>query len=166
MTQGLVVDGGGERKGIPGIVGIVVGIVGIVVGMFVGIEGSPVVAGNGGNVTFGSVVGSVGSAVGIFGKGGITTVGLGRVGAVGNVGSAVGNGGNVAFGSVGIAGNGGIAPGFRRDGIVGSVGAGGGAAAGSGVSSRRRAAKLVSMPNIDNVMIKVRMRHCLEVAIV
>ncbi|XP_057980772.1 uncharacterized protein LOC131166330 [Malania oleifera] len=142
MPQGLVVDGGGERKGIPGIVlGIVVGMF---VGIVVGIEGSPVVAGNGGG----------------------NAVGFGRVGAVGNVGMVVGNGGNVALGSVGIAGNGGIAAGFGRDGIVGSVGAGGGVAAGSGVSRRRRAAKLLLMPNSDNVIIRARLKKCLEVAIV
>ena len=66
-------DGGGERKG----------IVGIVVGM-VGIEGI--------------VVGMVGN--GLLGKGGSVT--LGTVGIVGNVGTWVlGNGGNVDIGRVG-----------------------------------------------------------------
>ena len=66
-------DGGGERKG----------IVGIVVGM-VGMEGI--------------VVGMVGS--GTAGRGGSVT--LGTVGMVGNVGTWVlGNGGNVDFGRVG-----------------------------------------------------------------
>ncbi|GFY90796.1 hypothetical protein Acr_07g0009930 [Actinidia rufa] len=104
IHQGLVVDGGGERKGI---VGMVVGIVGIK-GIVVGRLGSEV-AGNGGSVPFGiaGMVGNVG--IWVLGKGG-SAVDFGRVGgAVGSVGSGVvGNGGNVAtLGNVGIAGSGG-----------------------------------------------------------
>ena len=74
-SQAIVLhfEGGGERKG----------IVGIVVGM-VGIEGI--------------VVGMVGT--GLAGRGGSVTLGI--VGMVGNVGTWVlGNGGNVDFGRVG-----------------------------------------------------------------
>ncbi|KAK9990343.1 hypothetical protein SO802_025328 [Lithocarpus litseifolius] len=84
--QGLLVqfDGGGERKGI---VGIVVGMVGID-GIVVGIVGNGV-AGRGGSV------GKVG-----FGKEGIWVLGNGGnvvFGRVGNVGNGVlGSGGNVA----------------------------------------------------------------------
>ncbi|XP_057496718.1 uncharacterized protein LOC130781533 [Actinidia eriantha] len=98
-SQGLVVDGGGERRGIVGIVIGMVGMEGIVVGRF----GSKV-AGSGGSVTFG-IVGMVG--IWVLGNGG--NVGFGSVGK-----GVVGNGGNVvALGNVGIAGNGG------KDGITG-----------------------------------------------
>ncbi|KAJ0096857.1 hypothetical protein Patl1_28301 [Pistacia atlantica] len=65
---------------------------------------------------------------------------------LGKVGTE-GNGGNVAFG---------------RGGIVGSVNAGGGAA---GVSKRWRAAKLMSMLEIDSAINKQRARKSLENAI-
>ncbi|XP_057492458.1 uncharacterized protein LOC130778067 [Actinidia eriantha] len=101
-SQGLVVDGGGERRGIVGIVVGMVGIEGIVVGRL----GSEV-AGSGGIVTIGTV-GMVG--IWVLGNGG--NVGFSRVGSVGK--RALGSGGNVAaLGNVGIAGNGG------RDGITG-----------------------------------------------
>ena len=104
IHQGLVVDGGGERKGI---VGMVVGIVGIE-GIVVGRLGSEV-AGNGGSATFGiaGMVGNVG--IWVLGKSG-SAVDFGRVcGTVGSVGrGVVGNGGNVAaLGNVGIVGSGG-----------------------------------------------------------
>ena len=57
----------------------------------------------------------------------------------------------MAFGSVGNEGKGGNEA-FGRDGIVGSVNAGGGAAA--GVSRSLRAAMLMSMLDNDNVIIK------------
>lgn len=116
-----MVEGGGEKNGIEG---IVVGIVGM--------EGSEV-AGNGGRVTCGTVVGMVGmfmlgsggkvdlgrdgivgnwgmlpwGIVGIEGKGG--SVGLGKVGIFpwGNVGNE-GKGGNVAVGKVGMPGKFGV----------------------------------------------------------
>ncbi|XP_059455734.1 uncharacterized protein LOC132185934 [Corylus avellana] len=116
--QGVLVvqfDGGGEKKG----------MVGIVVGM-VGIEGI--------------VVGMVGN--GMAGRGG--RVSLGSAGKVGN--GMLGSGGNVALGRVGIEGKGG------KDGIVGSVNAGGGAA--TGVSIRWRAAMLISMLDNDIVITK------------
>ena len=92
-------DGGGEKKGI---VGMVVGMVGRE-GIVVGIVGSEA-AGNGGNVNLGTV-GMVGS------------VGFGRVG-----NWVAGKGGSVDAGSVGMAGSGGnVAAG--KDGIVGSEGA-------------------------------------------
>ncbi|KAA8517760.1 hypothetical protein F0562_015235 [Nyssa sinensis] len=104
-SQGLAVDGGGEKKG------IVVGIEGIVVG-------------KGGSV---GMVGNVGigrEGIWVLGKGG--NVGFGKVGAVGSVGrEALGNGGNVAVGRVGSAGNGGSIA-LGRGGIVSSVGAAGG----------------------------------------
>ncbi|CAK9169171.1 unnamed protein product [Ilex paraguariensis] len=92
-SQGLVVGGGGERKGIEGNVVGMVGIEGMV-----GRE----VAGSGGSDTFG-MVGSGG--IWVAGIGG--NVGFGRIGTVGSVGIA-GSGGNVDLG---------------RDGNVGSVGA-------------------------------------------
>lgn len=115
-SQGLVDDGGGEKRG----------IVGIVVGM-VGSEG--IVVGKGGSVTLGilGIVGKVGFGTdGIceLGKGG-SAVGFGRGGgAVGSVGRGVlGRGGNVTLGSVGTAGNGGnVALGRGGIGIVGSGG--------------------------------------------
>ncbi|KAK3004475.1 hypothetical protein RJ639_019582 [Escallonia herrerae] len=99
---GLVVDGGGVKKGIAG---IVVGMVGIE-GIFVGMMGSEIAV-RGGSATFGDV--------GIVGKDGIWELGKGGsvgfvrlVGAVGNVGKGVvGNGGNVALGTVGMDGRGG-----------------------------------------------------------
>ncbi|KAK3017688.1 hypothetical protein RJ639_004055 [Escallonia herrerae] len=121
-NAGLVVDGGGEKKGFLGTVVGMAGIDGIVVGM-VGSE----VAGKGGSVTFGTdgIVGKVG-----FGKDGIWVLGSGGsedfgkvVGAVGSVGKGdVGIGGNAAFGSVGMAGSGGNVA-FGKGGIVGSAGA-------------------------------------------
>ena len=155
--QGLLVqfDGGGEKKGIVGIVVGMVGIDGIVVGMV-----GNGMAGRGGRVTLGTV-GKVG-----FGKEGIWVLGNGGcvvVGSVGRVGNGMlGSGGNVAWGSVGTEGNGGnVAVG--RDGIVGSVNAGGGAA---GVSNSWRAAKLILTLDRDNVTIKANMKTCLELAIV
>lgn len=90
-------DGGGEKKGIEGMVVGRVGMEGIVVGM-PGRE----VAGNGGSVIFGieGMVGRVGSPVGN--------------------GLAVGNGGNVAVGRVGIVGNGGSVT-LGKAGIVGTA---------------------------------------------
>ncbi|KAH7566839.1 hypothetical protein JRO89_XS08G0243700 [Xanthoceras sorbifolium] len=127
-------DGGGEKKG----------IVGIVVGMF----------GNGGSVTFGAVgkLGSVGFGkdgnVG-FGNGG--SVALGKV--VGREGNGVeGNGGNVSFGRVGNEGNGGIV-GFGRE------NAGGGAA---GVSRRWRAARLISKLEKHNATRNDNRKQCLK----
>ncbi|KAL6953800.1 hypothetical protein U1Q18_048012 [Sarracenia purpurea var. burkii] len=93
FDQGLVVDGGGERKGMAGIVVGMVGNEGIVVGRL----GSEA-ADSGGNVTFGMVVGMVGKVgIWVLGKGG-NAVGIGRV---------VGNGGTVILGMVGNVGNGG-----------------------------------------------------------
>ena len=86
-----MVDGGGERKGI---VGMVFGREGIVVGKL----GSEV-AGNGGSVTFGIVVGIVGR-VGIWVLGKVGTGGNVVVGRVG----IVGNGGKLTLGRVGIFG--------------------------------------------------------------
>ncbi|KAM7515774.1 hypothetical protein LguiA_005357 [Lonicera macranthoides] len=112
----LVVDGGGEKKGIVGIVVGMVGSEGIVVG----------IVGSGGSVAAGTlgIVGNVGlgrDGTWLLGKGG--NVGLGRVGAIGRVGNwVVGNGGSVAVGSVGMAGKGGSVA-LGRGGIVGSVGA-------------------------------------------
>lgn len=94
-NHGLVVEGGGERKGIEGIVGIE-GMVGIVIEE------------NGGNVILGRVgmVGSVGMVgmVGIGGSGG--KVVLGRVGATGRGGNGGGNVGLGNDGMVGMAGKG------------------------------------------------------------
>ena len=150
-------DGGGEKKGIDGIVVGMVGIDGIVV---VGMVGKGV-AGRGGRVTLGNV-GKVG-----FGKEGIWVLGnggnvvLGRVGWVGKVGNGVlGSGGNVAWGSVGTEGNGGN---VGREGILGSVNAGGGAV---GVCNSWRAAKLILMLDKDSVTIKANMKTCLQLAIV
>ncbi|XP_057461353.1 uncharacterized protein LOC130751704 [Actinidia eriantha] len=84
-------DGGGERKGIAGIV--------------VGIEGIAGNVGRGGRVTLGTagMVGNVGigrdDGIWVLGSGG--NVGFGRVGILGN------GGGSVAVGSVGMAGKGG-----------------------------------------------------------
>ena len=90
--QGLVIqfDGGGEKKGIVGIVVGMVGIEGIVVGMV----GNGVAAGRGGSVTLGTV--GVVVEVG-FGKGGIWVLGNGGKVDFGRVG----NGGNVVVSSVG-----------------------------------------------------------------
>ncbi|KAJ0096858.1 hypothetical protein Patl1_28300 [Pistacia atlantica] len=138
-------------------------MVGIVVGM-VGIVGRGV-DGNGGSVTLGvaGMVGNVGcgkDGIWLLGKGG--SVGFGRVGCVGSVGNGVeGNGGNVALGKVGTEGNGGNVA-FGRGGIVGSVNAGGGVA---GVSKRWRAARLMSMLEIDSAINKKRARKSLENAI-
>ncbi|KAA8546725.1 hypothetical protein F0562_003138 [Nyssa sinensis] len=157
-SQGLVVEGGGEKKGIVGIVVGMVGIEGIVVGM-VGSE----VAGSGGSVTCGTegMVGSVGfgrDGIWVLGKGG--NVGFGKVGAVGSVGKGVlGNGGNVAVGRVGIAGSGGNVA-LGRGGIVGNVGTGG------EVCNRLRAARLTWMLESDNATNKDRNKQWLKVAIV
>jgi hypothetical protein len=97
----------------------------------------------------GIVVGMVGN--GVAGRGGRVTVGT--VGKVGN--DMLGSGGNVALGRagrVGGVGKGGNEEAFGRDGIVGSVNAGGGAAA--GVSKKRRAAVLIPRLDNDNVIIK------------
>ncbi|XP_059671089.1 uncharacterized protein LOC132316633 [Cornus florida] len=155
-SHGLVVDGGGEKNGIVGIVVGMVGIEGIVVGM-VGIVGSEV-AGNGGSDTLGTVgmVGNVGSA--LLGNGG--NVVLGSVGMVGS--GVLGNGGNVVLGSVGMAGNGGNVA-LGRGGMVGIVGSVG-VAVGE-VCKRLRAAKLIWMLESDNATIKHRMKECLEAAI-
>ncbi|KAA8546727.1 hypothetical protein F0562_003166 [Nyssa sinensis] len=141
-SQGLVVEGGGEKKG----------IVGMIEGIVVGMVGSGV-AGNGGRVTFGSVgiVGNVGfgrDGIWVLGKGG--NVGFGKVGAIGK--EVLGNGGNVAVGKVGIAG---------RGGIVGSVGATGGEAC-----NRLRAARLTWMLETENAMMKDRTKQWLKAAIV
>ena len=141
VFQGLLVqfDGGGEKKGIVGIVVGIVGIDGIVVGM-VGKGGRVVgkvgfgkegiwVLGNGGNVDFGRV-----GWVGSDGNGGSVVVG--SVGRVGN--GVLGSGGNVAWGSVGTEGNGGN---VGRDGAA-------------GVCNSWRAAKLILMLDKDNVTIR------------
>ncbi|XP_059639642.1 uncharacterized protein LOC132282018 [Cornus florida] len=78
-SQGLVVDGGGERNGI---VGIVVGMVGIE-----GIVGSEV-AGNGGKGLFGNGGSVALGMVGIAGNGGNVTLGI--EGIVGSVGAGSG----------------------------------------------------------------------------
>ncbi|KAK3004476.1 hypothetical protein RJ639_019583 [Escallonia herrerae] len=145
-NAGLVVDGGGEKKGFLGRVVGMAGIDGIVVGM-VGSE----VAGKGGSVTFGTagIVGKVG-----FGKDGIWVLGSGGnedfgkvVGAVGSVGKGVvGIGGNAALGSVGMAGSGGNVA-FGKGGIVGSAGAAGGE-----VCNSWRAARLTWMLESDNAI--------------
>lgn len=98
LSQGLVVDGGGVKKGMDG------NVVGMLIFGIEGMVGND--AGRGGSTSFGIVVGIVGS-VGIVGR-------VGR--------GVVGSGGNATFGSVGIAGNGGIET-LGNDGIVGSVGA-------------------------------------------
>ncbi|KAF8411792.1 hypothetical protein HHK36_004351 [Tetracentron sinense] len=143
-AMGLVVEGGGEKKGIE------VGMEGIVVGM-VGIG----IADNGGNATFGIV-----GMVGMVGSGG--NEGLGKVG-----NWVLGNGGSVGIGIVGMVGREGNEVvgiggnvGLGRAGIVGSVSAGGGAE----VSKRRRAARLTSMLDKDSTMIKDKMKQCLEAA--
>ncbi|XP_057969562.1 uncharacterized protein LOC131158717 [Malania oleifera] len=138
-TQGLVVvvDGGGERKGIPGIPGMFVGKVGIGIdGMVVGMVGSE---GRGGRVTLGSTVGMDGS---------------GRDGTW-----VLGNGGNVGFGRVGVVVGSVGTVGLGRVGIVDS--AGGGAA---GVSNRRRAPKLVWMLMSDRAATRDRAKQRLEAA--
>ena len=149
VFQGLLVqfDGGGEKKGIVGIVVGMVGIDGIVVGMVgngVAGKGGRVVGkdgfgkegiwvlGNGGNVVFGSD-GNGGSVV---------------VGRVGN--GVLGSGGNVAWGSVGTEGSGGN---VGRDGAA-------------GVCNSWRAAKLILMLDKDSVTIKANMKTCLQLAIV
>lgn len=125
--QGLVVDGGGEMKGIVGIVVGMAGIDGIVVGM-VGREA----AGSGGSASVGTEgkFGNFGfgkDEIWVLGKGG--SVGFGRVGAVGRLGNGVvGNGGSVAVGSVG--------------------------AAGTEACKRLRAAKLTWMLESDNAIIR------------
>ncbi|KAK8513007.1 hypothetical protein V6N12_030413 [Hibiscus sabdariffa] len=80
FSQGLLVDGGGERKGMEG---IVVGIVGI--------EGK---LGNGGRVTFGTV-----GKLGMVGSGG-SEPGFGSAGKAGIVGC-----GSPIVGKVGMGGN-------------------------------------------------------------
>jgi hypothetical protein len=128
---GLVVqfDGGGERKGIVGMVAGMVGIEGIVVGMV----GNGVFD-SGGSVNVGRVVGWDGS--------------VGNGGRVGN--GVLGRGGNVAVGRVGKEGRGGNV-GLGSDGIVGSVDAAGGAA---GVSNKWRAARLTLLLASDNATTK------------
>ncbi|CAK9169175.1 unnamed protein product [Ilex paraguariensis] len=89
-SQGLLVDGGGDRKGMEGNVVGMEGIEGMV-----GRE----VAGSGGSDTFG-MAGMVGSeGIWVAGRGG--NVGFGKVGAVGIVGIAV-NGGSEGLGRDGI----------------------------------------------------------------
>lgn len=131
-----MVDGGGVKNGIEGmVVGILkVGKDGIVVGMV----GSDV--GNGGNVTLGIVVGTVG----IVGR------------------EVVGIGGNAAFGRVGIAGSGGNAT-LGRAGTVGNVGIVG--TVGCEDCSKWRAAKLTSMLENDNARTIARRKLWLKVAI-
>ncbi|KAL6277306.1 hypothetical protein ACE6H2_020907 [Prunus campanulata] len=134
-----------------GIEGIVVGIVGN------GVEGS------GGRVTLGAVgmVGNVGFGIdGIWVLGKEGNVGFGSAGIKGVVGS----GGNAALGSVGKEGSGGnVALGMGRDGMVGSVNAGGGAA----VSRRCRAARLTSRLDKHNAatIIDNSRKQCLKPAI-
>ena len=88
--QGLVFEGGGERKGMDGIVGME------------GMLGSEV-AGRGGKLNFGRVVGIEGK----LGSGG--KVGLGSWDGCGRVVGIEGNGGNVVvgFGKFGMVGKGG-----------------------------------------------------------
>ena len=153
--QGLLVqfDGGGEKKGIVGIVVGMVGIDGIVVGMVgngVAGKGGRVVGkdgfgkegiwvlGNGGDVDFGRV-----GWVGSDGNGGSVVVGR-----VGN--GVLGSGGNVAWGSVGTEGSGGN---VGRDGAA-------------GVCNSWRAAKLILMLDKDSVTINAKMKTCLQLAIV
>lgn len=97
MKPTYYLDGGGEKKGIAGIV--------------VGMEG------RGGSVSFGTV-GIVGIGIDgtwVLGKGG--NVVLGKAGSVGI--ETAGRGGIATLGSVGMAANGGNA---GRDGMVGIVG--------------------------------------------
>lgn len=133
-----------------------------------GIVGSGVDDGNGGNVNFGiaGMVGKVGfgkDGIWVLGKGG--NVGFGRLGWVGSVGNGVeGNGGNVVLGNVGTEGNGGnVGFGTVGGGIVGSGNAGGGAA---GVSRRCLAAKLILMHDNGNPTMKDNMKQCLKEAII
>lgn len=125
-------DGGGEEKGI---VGMVVGICGIE-----GIVGREV-DGSGASVTFGMVgidvkLGFDKVGIWVLGKGG--NVGLGRVEPVGRVGKGTdGNGDSVALGWVGKPGNGGI---------VGSVG--------REVCTRWRASRVVCRLESTNAIIK------------
>ncbi|KAL6993198.1 hypothetical protein U1Q18_011316 [Sarracenia purpurea var. burkii] len=97
-------DGGGAKNGIAG---IVVGIVGIV-----GIVGMELVAGNGGRVTLGMVVGNVGlgkdDGIWKLGRGGNAgSFGKAEAGGKVNWGTVVGTsgkGGNETLGRVGIVG--------------------------------------------------------------
>lgn len=73
-----------------------------------------------------------------------------------------GRGGKVALGSVGSEGNGGNVV-LGRDGIVGTLNTGGGAA---GVSNRWRAAWLIWVLEIDNTTIKDKMEKSLGIAMV
>ncbi|KAI4299143.1 hypothetical protein L6164_032631 [Bauhinia variegata] len=127
----LVVEGGGEKKGIEG---IVVGIVGME-GMF----GSEV-AGNGGKVTFGAV-----GKLGMFGRGG--RVGLSKDGLV--VGS-------VGCGRDGMVGNGGTLPNVGIGGKGGNLGKLG--AAGLVACRRLRAAMPMLMPEKEITMVKAKMK--------
>ena len=141
MLQGQLdqCDGGGEKKGIDGIVVGMVGIDGIVVGM----------VGNGVAGKGGRVVGKDG-----FGKEGIWVLGNGGnvvFGSDGNGGSVVvGSGGNVAWGSVGTEGNGGN---VGRDGAA-------------GVCNSWRVAKLILKLDKNSVTINAKMKTCLQLAIV
>ena len=139
MVHGLVVEGGGEKKGIAGIVGTL-GMVGMV-----GMEGI------GGNVSVGMVgmAGSGGSAT--FGTIGMTAGNGGSVGLL-RVGTA-GIGGNASLGSVAAPGSGGSVS-FGMAGMVGSAGG----AATVGVSNRRRAAWHVVVVEI----MSVKRRHMVE----
>ncbi|KAF5733268.1 glycine alanine and asparagine-rich protein-like [Tripterygium wilfordii] len=135
-SQGLVVDGGGVKNGMEG----------MVVGML-GIEG---MLGNGGNVTFGIV-----GILGILGSGGrdgrgsdgiVGIVGCGSDGIVGIVGcGSDGIVGIVGCGSDGIVG----IVGCGSDGIVGIVGCGSDGIFGRGgkfgICRRLRAARPTSM---------------------
>ncbi|KAK9949408.1 hypothetical protein M0R45_004932 [Rubus argutus] len=109
-------------------------------GILVGMVGNGM-AGNGGRVTLGTVLGKVGK-VG-FGRDGIWVLGNGGNVVLGRVGlGLVGNVGNVGLGSVvGKEGSGGNVT-LGRDGIVGSGDA--------ATCKRCRAAKLVSMLDRHN----------------
>lgn len=130
VSEVLVYDGGGEKKGNAG---KVIGILGNE-GIVVGIVGR--LAGNGGNVTFGIVVG-------IFGSVGFGSVGFGRVGIWG-------------------LGRGGGKMGLGSGGSVGSTGTAGGA----GVSRRWRAAWPMSMLEMESDTSKRIRREFIETAMV
>ncbi|PON84763.1 hypothetical protein TorRG33x02_194670 [Trema orientale] len=128
----------------------------------VGIEGSVVgIEGSGGSVTFGNEGILLAGFVGSVGNGGI--VGFGKVGGVGRVGSGLEGkgGGTFGLGSGGTEGIGGNV-GLGRAGILGNAGGG----ATTGVSNRRRVAKIGFVESDNKAMIIDRTKKVLGKAMV